>query len=181
VVDQAAHHAIIADPGRGRDGQQQRPVALAGPRRHRLERVVGDHVQLIHDGKRRVPSLQGARIRGQRHEHRVGTRFEQVVGEGLHAGGQLVVELDHPLRRPQDDAGLPLVAGDDEHPGALDAIGQQPEQPQRRGQGALAVPGGDGDESLPRPRLIQDAMHDGALPRPYRMRNRAPVPLGVRT
>jgi hypothetical protein len=51
VVDQAAHHGVVlAGPGWGGDGQQEGAVPLACPGGHGLIGVVGDHVQLVHDG-----------------------------------------------------------------------------------------------------------------------------------
>jgi hypothetical protein len=132
---------------------------------HRLEGVVGDHVQLVHDRQRRVPPLQRARIRWQREQGRVGVRLQQVVLEDLHPGVQRRVELHHPPGGVEDDPGLPLVGGDTDHLGALHPVGQQPVQPQGGRQGALAVAGRDRDERLARPRLVQHAADDLALPR----------------
>jgi hypothetical protein len=91
VVDQAAHHAVVASLRRGRDGQQQRPVTLAGAGGHGLEGVVGDDMELVDQGHARIPALQAARVGGQGHEHAVGPRLQEMVGEHLHPGGQVFV------------------------------------------------------------------------------------------
>jgi hypothetical protein len=87
VVDQPPHHAVILAGFRwGGDGQQQRLLAFAGAGGHRLERVVGDHVELVHDGEGRVPPLQGARVGRQREQGRVAVWLGEVVGVDLHPG-----------------------------------------------------------------------------------------------
>jgi hypothetical protein len=181
VVDQAAHDAVVARPGRCGDRQQQGLLALAGPGGHRLEGVVGDDVQLVDDGKGRVPALQGARVGRQREQGGIGVGLQQVVLEDLHPGVQRGVELHHPAGGVEDDPGLPLVGGDADDLGALYAVGQQPVQPQGGGQGALAVAGRDGDERLAglgsssTPRTISRCQG-----RSFR-RRRAPVPFGTVT
>jgi hypothetical protein len=87
VVDQPAHDAVIlASFGRGRDGQQQRLLALAGAGGHGLKGVVGDHMQLIQNGHRRIPALQAARVGGQSHERRIGAGLVQPVGIDVNPG-----------------------------------------------------------------------------------------------
>jgi hypothetical protein len=53
----------------------------------------------------------------------------QPVGVDVDSGGQVVVELDHAAGGVEDDAGLALVAGDDEHLRAFHPVGQQPVEP----------------------------------------------------
>src|SRR5215207_923127 len=61
VVDQAAHHAVVASLRRRGDGQQQGAVALPGPRRDGLERVVGDDVELVDERQPcRLPGSAGS-------------------------------------------------------------------------------------------------------------------------
>jgi hypothetical protein len=86
--------------------------------------------QLVHDRQRRVPPLQRARVGRQREQGRVGVGFEQVVLEHLHAVVQRRVELHHAAGGVEDDAGLPLIAGDADDLGALHPVGQQPIQAQ---------------------------------------------------
>jgi hypothetical protein len=107
-------------------------LALAGAGGHRLEGVVGDHVQLVDDRQAGVPALQRAGVRGQREQGGIRVGFEKVILEDLDPGVQRRVELHHPPGGVLDDAGLPLVAGDADDLGALIAK-------RRRGDGSLGA------------------------------------------
>jgi hypothetical protein len=165
VVDQAAHHGVVLARLRwGRDGQQQGTVALPRPGGHGLKCVVGDDVELVDDGERRVPPLQAPRVGRERHEHRIGPGLVQSVGVDVDAVGQLVVQRHHAAGGVEDDAGLSFIAGDNQHLGTLHAVAEQPIQPHGGGQGALAVPGGDGHEPLTRAGLVEHSAHNLTLP-----------------
>jgi hypothetical protein len=141
VLHEPPHHGVRADTGR-RDPEDQRAVPLAAGKGHRVPDLLGDDVQLVDDHEARVVALQGAGLGRQRAQLGVRVRDVDPVPEHLDLLGQERVELHHPAHRLEDDAGLPLVAGDTEHLRALDLVGEQAVGGQQRGQQRLAVAAG---------------------------------------
>jgi hypothetical protein len=118
---------------RRRDGEHERPLTLPCRERDRIPHLAGDDVELVDDRERRVPPLERAGRRGQHDERARRVRDLDAVREDLRLLGEARAQLHHADALPQDDPGLPLITCDDDDLGALDAIGEQPEEGEHRG------------------------------------------------
>jgi hypothetical protein len=120
------------------DGQDGGGLLLAGGQGDNLEDVPVNPAGFVQDGQRVVESLEPFRDRRQDREGRSPNRNHQLISVGLDAALEVRVELHHPGRGPEAEAGLPLIGGHHNHLRTIHAAEELIER-QDGGQGGLAL------------------------------------------